>query len=67
MNPNITISSPNTTEDENATTSINIITNALHAIFINFLNKSITLSGSVVNLFINSPTPISSNAIAGKS
>ena len=66
INPNIIISIPNIIEILNDIINTKTTTNALHNNLINLASNSITLSVSLYNLLINSPTPIFSNAIAGK-
>ena len=66
-NANITISINNTIDILNDIIRIIITTTLLHSILIILASNSITLSGSVYNLLINSPTPISSKDILGKS
>ena len=62
----MTISKPRIQEIENAKIMIAMTTKALHNSLINLASSSITRSGSVYKRLINSPTPISSKALAGK-
>ena len=60
------MTSTNNIQDICKANMITIITAiALHINLTILESNSMTLSGSVYNLLINSPTPISSNAIAG--
>ena len=64
--PKTTISRPINQDIEKERIKIATTTKALQISLISLASSSITLSGSLYNLFINSPTPISSKALAGR-